>query len=116
MPFVAFQPFQRRHGEGAAAQKIGDGEKSEVHASQRRGQPQSDVGGRGSLRHFNAQRQLRIIGRQPVGFGVYEIVEISPCPARQATQKLTVLREDAFPLEHGDGPVEPPHQQGRGDP
>ena len=98
MPFIAFQAVERRHRLRAAIQEIGDGEIAEIHARQRRGQPQSDIGRRGSLRDLDAQRQLRIIRRQPVRLGVDQIVEVAPGPARQAAEEVLVLDADPVPL------------------
>ena len=87
VPFVALQARERVHGLRTAIEKIVGGEIPEIARCQRRGQPQADVGRRGALRHFDAQRELRIVGRQPVRFGADQVVEEAPGAARRAAQE-----------------------------
>ena len=67
MTLVALQRPRVAMVANSAAEIVG-GQIAEIARRQRRGQPESDIGGRGSLRHLHVQRQLRIIRRQPVVF------------------------------------------------
>ena len=59
---------------------------AEIARSQGRGEPHADVGRRSAAGYLHAQRELRIVGRQPVRIRANQIVEVAPGAACLAPQ------------------------------
>ena len=116
MPFVALQAPQRFHGARASPAEFVGGEITEIPRGQRGGQPQADIGGRSALGHLHPQRQLRIVGRQPVRFRAHQVVEEAPGFPRDSAQKKRLRGAQLF-AGAAIGPAsQPAHQQRRNRP
>ena len=98
---------REQRGENSSARQI-----AEIARGQRGGEPQADIGGRRSLRDLHAQRQLRIVGRQPVRFRADQVVEVPPRFAvPSGAGKASRAALSSLPRPRPARPCQPAHQQ-----
>src|SRR5579859_2839934 len=78
MAFETLQGMHRPESMPASVQEPASGKVAKIMGAQVGQQRQPYIGGRGPVRDDAAVRFLKVVGRQPVVFGGYKLLEKSP--------------------------------------